>query len=204
VNGCSHPDAIQRVFEQIDGGPARPVCADLPGGIVPFPPRNESFAFRQDLEVKYRDGLKRGPTSTYVDMEGSLVWTQEYLRYRVNACGHVAGTAKVFQQIDGGPIAPVCMDALSGLWHGESDYINAPFTADLLLSGTRVSGVYRDQKDQGSIGGTYTGGEDVTLQVNFGDTGFTMEGEFDGPNRIRGTFRVAVLGNRLFHFEMTR
>src|SRR5262245_8169793 len=55
---------------------------------VNFPPRNEPFDFRQQLEVKYRDGLRRGAVQTFVDLEGDIVWTQEYLRYRVNACDH--------------------------------------------------------------------------------------------------------------------
>ena len=52
-----------------------------PAGTVAFPPRNESFDFRSQLETKYRDGLKRGPIPTYVDTEGDIVRTQEYLRY---------------------------------------------------------------------------------------------------------------------------
>ncbi len=38
-----------------------------PGGgnvVVSFPPRDESLDFRNQLEAKYRDGLRRGPTST--------------------------------------------------------------------------------------------------------------------------------------------
>ena len=36
----------------------------------------------------YRDGLRRGSVASFVDIEGTIVWTQEYLRYRVNGCGH--------------------------------------------------------------------------------------------------------------------
>jgi hypothetical protein len=153
TNGCGHAEAVQRVLQQIDGGPGAPVCADVPGGRVAFPPRNESYAFRQELELKYRDGLRRGTSSTCVDLEGSIVWTQEYLRYRVNACSHGVSVARVFDQIDGRGIGPVC-----------------------------VTGFH----------------------VYFGDTGFFMNGRFDGPNRIRGSFQVPVLGHRLFEFEMRR
>ena len=73
-----------------------------------FPPRNEALDFRNQLEAKYRDGLKRGPTSTTVDREGDVVWTQEYLRYRVNSCGHGVAVQNVLTQIDGHAAPPVC------------------------------------------------------------------------------------------------
>jgi hypothetical protein len=209
TNLCGHQEAVQRVLQQIDGGAAAPVCGDAPAGLVAFPPRDESFAFRQELERKYRDGLQRSPTSTFVDLEGSIVWTQEYLRYRVNACGHALAVARVFQQIDGGPIGPVCApqpapDPVTGLWRGTSNYPNAPFTMDLQLAGRRVSGWYQDQKDRGSVDAEYAGGSDIRFHVFFGDTGFFMDGRFEGDNVIRGSFRVAVLGNQRFDFEMRR
>jgi hypothetical protein len=78
------------------------------GGTVNFPPRNESMDFRLQLEAKYRDGLRRGATSTTVDNEGDVVWMQEYLRYRVNACSHQQASDRVMQQIDGYGVPPVC------------------------------------------------------------------------------------------------
>src|SRR4051794_33738334 len=53
-----------------------------------FPPRNEPFDFRKTLETQYQNVLRRGATSTFVDTEGDIVWTEEYLRYRVNGCDH--------------------------------------------------------------------------------------------------------------------
>jgi hypothetical protein len=32
-------------------------------------------------------------------VEGDVVWTQEYLRYRVNRCTHQQAQQKVFQQV---------------------------------------------------------------------------------------------------------
>lgn len=75
---------------------------------VAFPPRDQPFDFRQQLETKYRDQLKRQATSSYVDVEGDIVWTQEYLRYRVNGCNHAEAVDRVFLQIDGRGIQPVC------------------------------------------------------------------------------------------------
>ena len=93
---------------QIDGGGPPQVCGTSGSGQVRFPPRNESLDFRIRLEAKYRDGLKRSPTSTSVDNEGDVVWTQEYLRYRVNGCGHGIATQNVMTQIDGYPAPQVC------------------------------------------------------------------------------------------------
>jgi len=84
------------------------VCGAAPVGAVAFPPRNESLDFRLALEAKYRDGLKRSPSATTVDNEGDVVWTQEYLRYRVNGCGHAVAVQNVFVEIDGGAAPAVC------------------------------------------------------------------------------------------------
>jgi len=43
-----------------------------------------------------------------VDAEGGVIWTQEYLRYRVNQCDHPTSVQKVFSQIDGGGVAATC------------------------------------------------------------------------------------------------
>ena len=98
VNQCGHADAVARVLRQIDGASADPVCG--PNSTTVFPPRNEPLDFRVQLEQKYRDGLRRGATATFVDVEGDIVWTQEYLRYRLSSCGHADAEAKVFAQID--------------------------------------------------------------------------------------------------------
>jgi hypothetical protein len=75
---------------------------------VLFPPRNESLVFRTLLEAKYRDGLKRTASATSVDNEGAFVWTQEYLRYRVNGCGHGVAVQDVMTEIDGHAAPAVC------------------------------------------------------------------------------------------------
>lgn len=108
VNQCTHQQAIDRVMNQIDGRGDLGVCGAAPSGQVPFPPRNESLVFRNLLEVKYRDALGRSLTLTNVDREGDVVWTQEYLRYRVNGCGHGVAVESVMTQVDGRPAPPVC------------------------------------------------------------------------------------------------
>ncbi len=91
-----------------------------PGGVsgkfdVSFPARNESFDFRNQLEVKYQTGLGRSAAATFVDREGEVVWTQEYIRYRVNGCDHGSATQRVMAQIDGNPAGQVCGAPPDGL-----------------------------------------------------------------------------------------
>lgn len=95
-------------MSQIDNSGTFGVCGNAPSGQIAFPPRNEALDFRLELESKYRDGLRRAPTQTAVDNEGDVVWIQEYLRYRVNACSHAVAVDKVFAQIDGRGVQPVC------------------------------------------------------------------------------------------------
>jgi len=75
---------------------------------VLFPPRNESFVFRNNLETKYATGLGRAAQGTFVDREGEIVWLQEYIRYRVNGCDHATAMARVITQIAGGPAGGIC------------------------------------------------------------------------------------------------
>ena len=91
-----------------------------PGGIsgkfdVSFPPRNESFDFRNQLETKYQTGLGRSAAPTFVDREGEVVWTQEYMRYRTNGCDHPTAMQRVNAQIDGQPAGGVCGAPPDGL-----------------------------------------------------------------------------------------
>jgi hypothetical protein len=107
TNGCDHATATQRVMTQINGQPAGQVCGAPPDGLIAFPPRTDSFDFRRQLEIRYEQ-FARGFSSSTVDPEGGVIWTQEYLRYRVNQCDHPTSVQKVFSQIDGGGVAPTC------------------------------------------------------------------------------------------------
>jgi hypothetical protein len=78
------------------------------GVTINFPPRNETFDFRTWLESKYKDGLGRAAESSYTDVEGSVVWVQEYLRYRLNMCTDAEATQRVKTQMIGGGILGVC------------------------------------------------------------------------------------------------
>jgi len=107
VNGCDQNSALQRVFAQIDGNPPAAICSENPGGQVLFPPRDQALAFRQQLETKYQQ-MNRGASTSFVDPEGGVIWTQEYIRYRTNACDHSTSVQKVFAQIDGSGVSATC------------------------------------------------------------------------------------------------
>jgi hypothetical protein len=107
VNGCDHATATQRVLAQISGQAAGQVCGAPPDGLIAFPPRSDAFDFRQQLESRYQQ-FGRGASQSAVDAEGGVIWTQEYLRYRVNSCDHPTAVQKVFSQIDGGGVAATC------------------------------------------------------------------------------------------------
>lgn len=108
VGLCDHSTAQTRVFSAIDNTGVYGVCAVTPAGTIPFPPRNEGLDFMNALQVKYRDDLSRSAGSSFVNNEGAVVWVLEYLRYRLNGCSHGDATTKVFMQIRGQGVQPVC------------------------------------------------------------------------------------------------
>lgn len=108
VNGCDHETASARVMTQIDGGAPGGICAENREFVILFPPRDQSLDFRRRLETKYQQ-MGRGLQPSFVDIEGSVIWTQEYLRYRVNECDHASALQKVMAQIDGGAVSPTCV-----------------------------------------------------------------------------------------------
>lgn len=108
VRLCDHSTAQTRVFSAIDDTGVYGVCALTPSGTIPFPPRNEGLDFMNALQGKYRDDLRRSAGSSFVNNEGAVVWVLEYLRYRLNGCSHGDATTKVFMQIRGQGVQPVC------------------------------------------------------------------------------------------------
>ena len=93
IHGCDHETASVKVFQQIDGQGAQPLCQRPPS--VVFPPWNETSAFRRQLEGKFS-----GRFTSFVDLEGQAVWVQEYVRHRIR-CSHRDSVAAVLAQIDG-------------------------------------------------------------------------------------------------------
>jgi len=109
LNTCSHEQAVERVRIQIAGGGIPGVCGTPASTtVIAFPPRDETYGFRLQLEDFYKIDLGRAAVKTSVDAEGDVVWIQEYVRYRLNGCTHNQSIDKVTQQIDGRGIPAVC------------------------------------------------------------------------------------------------
>ncbi len=128
VIGLDHPDdhgqVLNAVMNSFTGNNDTVRADDISGGqylysfggtgSVSFPARNEALDFRNQLESKYRDGLRRGNSNTFVDREGDIVWLSEYFRYRVNACSHSQAQTRTFAQIDNTGTYGVCGAGSSG------------------------------------------------------------------------------------------
>lgn len=65
------------------------------------------------MEAKYRNDLRRPAQQLFVDPEGDIVWTQEYLRYRVENCSNQDATDKVLAQCE----ADLCSRDVHRLLH---------------------------------------------------------------------------------------
>jgi hypothetical protein len=158
VLGLGHPDeagqTVTALMNSIEGSVEVPQQDDINGVqtlyggstlTVIFPPRNEALDFGNQLEGKYQNGLHRPATSTFVDLEGSVVWMQEYLRYRVNQCGHADATSRVFTQIAGQGVQPVC-----GLSTGAQ--VTFPPRNESLDFGNQLNAYYRDTLRRATVG----------------------------------------------------
>jgi hypothetical protein len=133
ILGLSHPDlagqnvgAIMNSTAHDTGGTFDDLQADdIQGaralyGSAPQPatpalastPRADRVAFRRAIETLYRS--KGGSTRrTYVDIDGIGIWTAEYYWYRVSYCDHATAVARVFAQIEGRGVQPVCAEPAS-------------------------------------------------------------------------------------------
>jgi hypothetical protein len=146
LNGCSHAEAMSRTIAEIRTGGTQPVCGGENQSLA-FPPRNLPYEFQSLLESTYHEILGRSQSAYYVDSEGANVWLAQYLRYRIQGarCSHVEAENKVFAEIRGGGVQPVC----GGVTY--SDTV-PPFGVDMWEftvagSGTRSIGLYLTWSD---------------------------------------------------------
>ena len=196
VNGCSHNEATVRVLDQVDGIRTAPVCSTTAQAI--FPPRNEPYDFMLLLESHYQVYLGRRAGSTYVDVLGNVVWTQEYLRYRTTGCPHSVAQQKVFDQIDGRGVSAGCNQnrvAASGVWDGTYQR-GGGFVLWLDETTNPPSGRYTG--DTQSITdypvGVTVSGRDYSFDLYFGDTGIRLNARWDGAETMSGTTQGMGLG----------
>jgi hypothetical protein len=190
VNGCDHATATARVMAQIDGNAPGGICAENRDFVIQFPPRDHILDFRRQLETKYLQSLARGPAPTFVDIEGSVIWTQEYLRYRVNECDHNSAVVKVMAQIDGGAVSATCVPACR--------YRAAP--GDRELSGAQQTNFFDLVGEPGGCAWTassdaswLTFSSDLTSGTNGVTIPYTVTQNVSGGPRI-GRIRFAWTG----------
>jgi hypothetical protein len=107
LSQCNHEVATDKVRRQVRGQGLPEPCGTAQATIA-FPPRDQTYAFRLELERIYRDDLRRQPSDTRVDPEGDVVWIQEYLRYRLTGCNHADAVGRSLLQVDGLGIQPQC------------------------------------------------------------------------------------------------
>ncbi|HEX8031143.1 MAG TPA: PKD domain-containing protein [Vicinamibacterales bacterium] len=142
---CTHNYAVSSVMTQIDTlrGTIPAACGEPPAGTVSFPPRNEPADFRVQLENKYRDGLRASPTSSFVNLEGDIVWMQQYFLYRLNGCDHEQASSKTLVNIQTGQVQSFCATApppppsarVTVFIDGPSGFVNS--NRDVSYSGLR-------------------------------------------------------------------
>ncbi len=183
VNLCSHAAAVALVMSQIDGGGVAEVCGVTTA--LTFPPRNESVDFMQQLEAKYQHGLRRAPTTTFVDVAGRVVWTQEYLRYRAELCSWNEAFVKISAQIHGSGVQPGCRPdvGIVGYWDGV--YAGgAQFTMVFTSAG-------RGRQPNGAVDGIFVRvsslGNRFTLFADYNERVGEWIAEWDGGDRMQGT-----------------
>lgn len=143
---CSHSVAVSSVMTQIDTlrRTIPPTCGEPPAGDVSFPPRNEPAEFRNQLEVKYRDGLRATPTQSSVNLEGDIVWMQQYFLYRLNGCDHEQASSKTLVNIQTQQLQAFCTPSVplpptqgrvTVFLDGPSGFVNS--NRDVSFSGLR-------------------------------------------------------------------
>jgi hypothetical protein len=107
LSNCSDAESVNKVAFEIANlnSPGPPEC----GSVAPFPDRRDAFRFRTEfLEPQYQNVLNKPLQQLFVNAEGDVIWTMEYLRYRVGNCSHAEATAKVNMDIGGAGPQPVC------------------------------------------------------------------------------------------------
>ncbi len=129
VIGLGHPDGVRysgaALMDAMAGGSDTLQPNDIQGArtlfgavatMIPFPPRDQVRDFFQELETEYQTTLGRSDTNAgYVDAEGTAVWFPEWLRYVLNECSPEDATTRVFMQIRGQGIQPVCGQIQPGI-----------------------------------------------------------------------------------------
>jgi hypothetical protein len=90
-----------------------PAAGRMTGLAVTFPSPQDALSFRAVLEAKFQ-ALGKPQLTTFVNAEGVVVWTLEYLRYRAGGCSQAEAISRVFTQIDRRGVPGLCNEAITG------------------------------------------------------------------------------------------
>jgi hypothetical protein len=104
-------------------------------GLVAFPDLGDIESFDTELEAAFRT-LQRPAEVSFVDGVNAARWTQEYIRYRVQACSHAEAMERTFMHLDGLGIQPVCGAAVAA---------GLPPRLDLFDFRTQLETKFRDE-----------------------------------------------------------
>lgn len=110
IAGSPHDDLQTDDIEGVRalyGGP--PLPAIPPPAVIP---RAERIDFRHTVENYFRANGAR-LTPTFVDIDSVAIWMVEYAWYRASYCDHATAAARVFAQVEGRGIQPVCAEPAS-------------------------------------------------------------------------------------------
>lgn len=138
-------------------------------------PRADRVAFRRTMENLYR-GRGGRTTRTFVDIDGIGIWTAEYYWYRVSYCDHATATARVFAQIEGRGVQPVCAEPASINLRASLDDSDA-FRAALEIE-------YRDVLRSSPIDSYLDADADSIWMITY------VDARFDGMNHAQATAKI--------------
>lgn len=169
--GLDHPDvrgqSVNAIMNSILGNLDSLTSDDIAGaqslygsgvsGTVSFPPRNEPNDFFNQLLAVYQNELRAGPSATYVDPEGAVIWLTEYARQRVGQCSHDTATSNTLNQITSNGGTLVCAATPVGP-------IPFPPRNEGLLFMNQLDNTYRDSLRR-SLGSSVVNNEGAVVWV---------------------------------------
>jgi hypothetical protein len=99
LSDCSHSASMERILLQIEQYGTQPECDGGSIRALSNLSLSDSSRFRSEIDSFFGDVLRRKPLQTYVDLDESVTWMREYVRYRLEASDHDQATNRVIQQI---------------------------------------------------------------------------------------------------------
>jgi hypothetical protein len=157
-----------------------------------------------------------------VDVEGDVVWIQEYLLYRLLGCNDADARSRVMLQIGGGGVLPGCTAApppgpptppppavrtMTGRWSGSGQDLGS-FSMNLTQSGNgSITGTFHHELGNGNLdpaaNNTIDGAGNLVMRVKisvFND--FIMRGTLNAAGtRVTGTLHSSGFSGQPFSMD---